>query len=148
VTHFHRALRKYGPDAFEFQILQEFESVEDAKRAEINAIAHLSPEYNKTLGGDGVWGYKHTPEAIERNRQAHIGFKHTEETCERIAAGQRGRTRSVETRARMSKAKTGCSRPDVKGKPRSAEVRAKIRAGHLRRLANKLTSPPPPQENE
>lgn len=55
----HCALRKYGIDAFSFEVIEQFEGVEaDARAREINWIAvegTLSPGgYNMTVGGDGA----------------------------------------------------------------------------------------------
>ncbi len=52
-SRFYNALRKYGPDAFEFELTEEVESKQAAKDREIELIALLKPEYNCTKGGDG-----------------------------------------------------------------------------------------------
>lgn len=63
-TYFHRAIRKYGWDAFSFTILVECDDYEFAKQEEIRLIAEHRPQYNMTTGGDGAHGYKHTPEVV------------------------------------------------------------------------------------
>lgn len=65
--YFHCALRKYGEDAFDWEIVQSFASEEEAKQAEIFWIAELNTNhcrdghgFNSTDGGDGVVGHRHT----------------------------------------------------------------------------------------
>lgn len=47
-THLHRAIRKYGADAFVIEGL-----CDGLNDEEIKMIAELKPEYNMTKGGDG-----------------------------------------------------------------------------------------------
>lgn len=54
-TRFYNALRKYGHDRFIFEVIEEVNSVEEAKLREILLIAEKDPEYNSTGGGDGMW---------------------------------------------------------------------------------------------
>lgn len=72
-THFHRAIRKYGKEAFEFYVLQEFETYEAAKQGEIEAIERRRPHYNMTIGGDGCSGYKHSPRVVAEIRKRTTG---------------------------------------------------------------------------
>jgi group I intron endonuclease len=80
-THFHRALRKYGKDAFNWSIIQICENEQELKKAEIHLIDKFETfqnGYNMTLGGDGSMGYglfgdknpfynkHHTPETLAR----------------------------------------------------------------------------------
>jgi len=53
-SRFYNALRKYGKDQFEFYVLEELPSAEEAKYRERELIAEFSPEYNTTSGGDGL----------------------------------------------------------------------------------------------
>lgn len=63
---FHNAIRKYGFDAFRFEVMKEFVKYEDALAYEIEMIAKLCPRYNSTVGGQGALGYRHTPENIAK----------------------------------------------------------------------------------
>ena len=72
--HFHRAIRKYGKDNFEFDVLKKCSSYEEAKQEEIKLIAELKPRYNMTLGGDGTLGFKLTREQIERGAAKRRGL--------------------------------------------------------------------------
>ena len=57
-TYFHRAIRKHGEEAFEFELIYKAATPADLGQAEIRFIAlygsHISTlGYNLTLGGDG-----------------------------------------------------------------------------------------------
>lgn len=72
--HFHRAIRKYGKENFEFEVIQKCSSYEEAKLEEIRLIAEMKPAYNMTLGGDGIIGFKLTPEQIEKGAAKRRGL--------------------------------------------------------------------------
>jgi hypothetical protein len=118
-----RAMRKHGPDAFDYRIEAELPTFEEAKLAEMIAVATRRPVFNATMGGDGTRGAVRTPAQraklaeyarargtkalTEAARQANTGRHHSEERKARISAGNRGKTVSAETGARISAAKTG-----------------------------------------
>ncbi len=54
-----RALAKHGAEAFEFKVEAELPTFEEAKLAEMIAIATRRPAFNATAGGDGIRGLKH-----------------------------------------------------------------------------------------
>ena len=67
---FPNALRKYGVEAFEWEILEECNNTEAGKR-EIYWIEQLRPQYNATLGGDGGTLGRKCPEHVkEATRKA------------------------------------------------------------------------------
>jgi group I intron endonuclease len=66
---FHNAIRKYGAEVFVREVIYTEETLAGAKETEILAILDRNPEYNSTLGGDGVQGYKYTDEDREKIRQ-------------------------------------------------------------------------------
>jgi group I intron endonuclease len=58
-THFHRAIRKYGPEAFSFSSLTTTESLEDLAALEMSFIKDLKTNdprygYNSTTGGEAI----------------------------------------------------------------------------------------------
>jgi group I intron endonuclease len=62
--YLHNALRKYGIDAFNWEIIQFLDSEDEAKQAEIFWISELNTNvnrggfgYNETDGGEGNLGY-------------------------------------------------------------------------------------------
>lgn len=100
-THLHRAIRKYGRDNF---IFEEIETCKESilSEREIYWIAELSPDYNMTLGGEGMLGYKFTDEQKKRSSESRKGLnvgednhfygrKHTTETRKAISKKLKGR---------------------------------------------------------
>lgn len=63
---FSNALRKYGRENFEWEILEECKKEESGIR-EIFWISQLNPEYNATLGGDGGTYGKPCPEHVKES---------------------------------------------------------------------------------
>lgn len=61
---FPNALRKYGKENFEWEILEEC-AREDKGKREIYWIQKLQPEYNATLGGDGGTLGRPCPEHVK-----------------------------------------------------------------------------------
>lgn len=72
-THFHRAIRKYGAHSFKWTIVLECDDYDAAKLGEIRLISERKPRYNMTVGGDGVTGFRPTPEQIERGAAKRRG---------------------------------------------------------------------------
>jgi hypothetical protein len=120
-THFARALRKYGVEAFEWKVLLEFKTVADAKEAEIFAIANGYGYYNETEGGDGVNGLS------EKGRA-------------KKSAALKGRPKSPETKAKMSQAQ--------KGRKVSEEAKENMRRARLAYLAENGPYESTPERNE
>lgn len=75
---------------------------------------------NLTDGGDGVRGYKRTPEDIEKGASKLRGRKLSPERCAKMSAGNMGRKFSDETRKKISLALTG--------KKRAAQFTEEVRA--------------------
>lgn len=59
---FSRAIKKYGIESFDFIVLHEVSSYEDALFLEREAIKNLRPEYNTAAGGRGPSGVKWSAE--------------------------------------------------------------------------------------
>ena len=95
---FHRALRKYGFEAFEWKVLMRDNDPGILNECEIVLIRQLKSKvpngYNLTDGGEGVSGLRvehsvwtgrnHTEEAKEKNRVAHLGKKHSKKTKSKV----------------------------------------------------------------
>lgn len=121
-THFARALRKYGPDAFDIKLEAVLPTNAEAKLAERILIALRAPAFNMTSGGDGTPGHEVSAEA-----RARMGY-------------WSGKTRSLASRAKVSASLTGrqvseATRAKLSAKhagrvmhPQTPEVRAKISA--------------------
>jgi len=122
---FHRALRKYGADAFDWQVIA-WSSVAGAHALERVAVALGLGHYNLTEGGQGSPGRKHSPAAVEkirsaaRRRQPRTGWNHSPAAKEKMAACRRGKPISDATKALLRAASSGRTHPP--------EVRARISA--------------------
>jgi group I intron endonuclease len=122
---FHRAIRKYGADAFAHEVLEVMTTEAGAKRAEQLWIARLGTRehgYNLSAGGDGATGHVpvFTDEWRARLSAAHVGKRHDDATRAKMADAHRasharggrpsigdwarGRAMSVEHRARIGEA--------------------------------------------
>lgn len=67
--HFHRALRLYNPEAFEWKIIAIYRNEDIAREMETIAREYFKfGYYNMTPGGDGIT--RHLPETIEKIRQS------------------------------------------------------------------------------
>ena len=118
------AVKKYGQDAFTYEILEDNvfpELLPDLEIAYIAKFGTVAPTgYNLTLGGDGIQGLKHTEESREKMSRAHLGKTISKETREKMSRAQQGRTHSKETREKLSHA--------LRGHSVSKETREKIGA--------------------
>lgn len=158
-TLIYNSIKKYGFPAHELKIIDNFKgNNSQAKSKEMFWIrTYMSnrkkyPEQkglNLTDGGDGTRGYKMSPEAIERIRQAKIGKKQNPEAVARRAAKQVGRKMNFthftpEFRKMVSERNTGYRHTDEakkkiseagkvnqKGKTVSESTREKLRQANL-----------------
>jgi group I intron endonuclease len=141
-----RAMNKHGVNCFEFASVASCLSSANACYVEKLLIKERSTKapngYNMTDGGEGAWGYKQSPETIEK-RVRHIrGKKRSPEVVARQAAALRGFKHSDEVKKRMSeaqllsKSKQSPMTPEqrkaisdrFRGKKRDPELMAKINA--------------------
>lgn len=69
---FHRAIRRYGEEAFKFSVLLQCETYRDAGIHEMLLIAELAPEYNASNGGESIAyiGFRPRRESVEKMRRA------------------------------------------------------------------------------
>jgi group I intron endonuclease len=114
-THLHRAIRKYGQDNFQVEII-EYKTSDLLNEGEMRWISYLSPPYNMTKGGDGgdtslSENYKRymnvRSEMVSGELNPFYGKRHTEETKQKISLKKMGTTVSPETKEKMSKAMVG-----------------------------------------
>lgn len=84
---FHKAIRKYGKENFDWEIIDNSETQEELNEKEIYWIKFYNSfsehGYNMTLGGNGSSGYKMSEESIQktldtklRNGSTNSGSKH------------------------------------------------------------------------
>lgn len=137
-TYFHNAIRKYGCDNFEWEILEYCGSREELDNEDIrliNKYKTLQNGYNLTSGGGGMINYSIT-EAHRRNlSESHKGYKHTIEQRNKISEALKGRLHSEATRKKLSISKLGNKNPmygklgkrnPAYGRKPSCETREKI----------------------
>jgi len=136
----HNAIRKYGKDAFYFEIIRYCVSKEELNEKEMELIKEFKTKaplgYNMTDGGEGTMGYYPSQETRAKMGKAHkgnkysLGCKHSEE---RKAEERKrmigntymvGRKLSDETRARVSKSLMGNKR--MVGYKHSEETKEKV----------------------
>jgi len=139
---FHRALRKYGYDAFTWEVLGIFP---------YDALTNMEGYYAEVLGTyiwdynpggyNAVWcnenftiGLKHTPEHIEKIRQANLGRKHTTESIEKIRQTSLGRKHTIESIEK-------CKQSSL-GRKHTIESIEKMKIAWIKRKQN-LNLPPP-----
>lgn len=103
----HASIRKHGIESFAHEVIESGLTNEQSAKSEREWIAKLNTiapnGYNLTDGGDGT-----------------VGYRHTDETRAKLAALATGRPASMEARRRCGDL--------FRGKPKSPEQRAKMRA--------------------
>lgn len=96
--HFPNALRKYGEQAFTWEVLCEAPTKAEAAKVETLLIAAFDTfenGYNSTTGGEG--NYEYTPEVRQKmsavmKGRTHKGTPCSEEKKKAISAANKGRT--------------------------------------------------------
>lgn len=135
--HIHNAIRKYGPDAFTVEVLEET-TADQLNDRERYWIAELRPAYNMTDGGEGG---RPTDEVRAKMRAAKkgrtltvehrknigiagrkIGRRLSDDVKKKIGHVHKGKTLSAEHKAKISEAR--------KGQRITAETKAKMSAAH------------------
>lgn len=112
--HFTNAIKKYGWDNFQHEIIKTDLSFDEACEWEIKLIAEYkanNPKYGYNISSGGYCGT--------------LGTHHSEETKQKISASNIGKVRTQETRRRISEAQKGLPSP-MKGKHHSEETKQKI----------------------
>jgi group I intron endonuclease len=142
-TPVHRAMRRYGVDAFLFEVLAGFPIEDDALAFERELIRTLRTRdrqrgYNVSEGGDGPSGVRPSEETRSKMRASHRARVMrdgppvlTPDARARIGNALRGRKRgpmSEETKAKLREASTG--------RKFGEDFKEKIRASRRRVNAN------------
>lgn len=143
---FHRAIRKYGADSFTHQVLETYETWSEAVAAECRWIVELNTRapagYNATSGGDGVANPSPTTRARMRAaaaarmtdaarkhlRAVNIGRAVSEETRAKMRSRTQGHDTRTKQRAAWTPERRAAQAERMKGRPKSAETRAKLSA--------------------
>lgn len=92
------AMAKHGVENFSIELLRQCESQAEMDSWEIRLIAELNTfapgGYNLTHGGGGKFGYKHSPESVEKMASSHRGKPLTEEHKRKVSASLMGNKRA------------------------------------------------------
>ena len=80
---FYNALKKYGWDNFEWEVVYQSldgeHCLQEMETFFVMKYNSFNNGYNSTLGGEGVIGYKHNKERREKIRLNNIGRKYSDE---------------------------------------------------------------------
>jgi len=111
----HRAIRKYGADAFTVSLLSTAATRDQLKELERDFIVKycsINPNlgYNLTDGGDGLGGFKHSTETRQRMRVAKLGKPRSDDFRLKMHQIMLGRKLSVEHIRHISESHKGKSR--------------------------------------
>jgi len=107
-TKFYNAIRKYGFDAFDWEIIATCDSDDALCAKEIELIEQynaIKDGYNTSLGGEGGDNFTNNPhkeEIRQKISKSHIGKKMSEEFKVQNRLRQIGRVISPETRKKRS----------------------------------------------
>lgn len=116
---FHKALRKYDPDSFLWEVVEEHGDRELAYAQEIELIAEYRTNtvdrgYNGTGGGEGALGFRHSAETKAKLSQiVKDWFAADPSRRERVRLSRQGKQTSFGTRIKMSEARRGQTRSDA-----------------------------------
>jgi group I intron endonuclease len=151
---FHKALRKYGVENFEWSVLCECDNKEELNKKEecyIKEYNSVVPHgYNLTYGGEGCVGYKHSDEHKKYISKIGKGRKHTEEARKHMSEGQKGKkmpeaykelrseqmkgennffygkTHTLETKEKLRKINLGKTQTEESNKKRSNKLKGRV----------------------
>lgn len=124
--HLQNAYLKYGPAAFDWEIVEFVDRKEHLIAREQFWIDFFRPAYNKRNLATSCLGVKRSEDARRQMSIAQTGKKQSAETIAKRAAALRGRPRSEETKAKISASHFGI-RPNAATRAKMSES-AKRRA--------------------
>jgi hypothetical protein len=103
----HKAIRKYGEDGFNIEIITTCKTKEEVNHKEIEMIRQYNSKspngYNLTDGGEGQRGIRWTEEQFIKRKK----YKATAETNAKISEALKGRPRPPEVIEKIRISNTG-----------------------------------------
>lgn len=142
----HRAIRKYGAGIFEWCILQENISIDDAYQLECEYIRDyktLAPfGYNLTEGGDrppSMKGVIPDRKVVVKRQQSRHGYKHSDATRIKQSIAARGRNFTPGAAQKSADMRRGRSSEEIFGIERAATIRTKRSAALRGRIVTEET---------
>ena len=118
-TVFYRAIRKYGIDAFEWEVVEECSSKKELDECEVRLIAENLDGYNIAKGGEGGDTISSHPDldTIKANvSEFHKGKTLSEEHKRKISEAHKGRKRGVMSEEHKRKISEGNRNSYSKGR--------------------------------
>ncbi len=112
-SHFYNAIKKYGWDNFQHEVIAENLSKDEACNFEKILIKKLNSNnrefgYNKSVGGEhGGSGAERSKESLKRTSDSLKGHHVSTETRRKISNSRTGLKQSEETKNKISKTLTG-----------------------------------------
>jgi group I intron endonuclease len=103
----YKAILKYGHENFKLEII-EYCNPDIILSREQYYLDLLNPEYNQLKVAGSSFGYKHTPDTMEKFKTRVF----SDETLTNLAKAAAGRVLSKETRVKISTAKKGIKLSD------------------------------------
>jgi group I intron endonuclease len=103
----YKAILKYGHENFKLEII-EYCNPDIILSREQYYLDLLNPEYNQLKVAGSSFGYKHTPDTMEKFKTRVF----SDETLTNLAKAAAGRVLSKETRVKISMAKKGIKLSD------------------------------------
>jgi group I intron endonuclease len=141
---FHKAIRKYGPESFNVELIEDNIPECDIDNREIYYIGYYDTYYlngngyNMTLGGQGVHGYRHTDATLSKISQSGKNYWNSlriddlnryHALCRIRSVNLKGKLKSNNTRKKLSlaaKRRFENNPGTFKGKKHSEESKRKI----------------------
>lgn len=110
-THFHCALRKFGPQNFKWEIIGTCNSIEELNEAEKCCIVFFNSNnriygYNMTKGGDGFTGTQTAQSKqliAENNAKFWNGKKFSEEHRRKLSESHKGKQQTQASKDKRAK---------------------------------------------
>lgn len=140
-TRIQVAIREQGLLAFTFQVVSEHQTIDEAYRAEVEAIktydSYGESGYNDTLGGEGIVGFKPSKESRLKMSQARIGKVNSPETRKKISIANKGKQYSEETKRKLSESNRG--KHDHRGERHPSATLSDEQAIEIRKLWHSCT---------
>ena len=128
--YFHRAIKKYGKEAFKWDIIHACDTIDMLNFCEkfyIGLHNTMVPNgYNLKEGGKNAKCSKETKVKLSKSL---LGYIHTDEAKKNMSKASKGRVFSEETRRKLSEANKG--NKSRTGQPHTEETKLKISKAHL-----------------
>jgi group I intron endonuclease len=136
--YFHQALKKYGPEEFEWSVLEDSDNNDTLCEKEQEFIKFYKTKvpygYNLTDGGEGTSGYKLTKEQClkisinKKGNKYNLGRRHNEDIKKKMSFAKRGNQYRLGVKvSEFTKKKISIYRTGKKTGPLSEEIKNKIR---------------------